>query len=613
MTARAKPRPPRVELEPLRRSLVAGDGPFTAPAWLDDAALDPDAFWRSVAPALGAAISGSSRTTLFERYQLAHDLGARHAVGRAVGFVSHDAAGKLTATSYAGLVEGARALAGAWRSRGVAPGMCVAIVAPLSAELVTALLAAWHLGVVPAPLPVWGRTYVHDRLAAVKADFVATSRPRGLWLDLPAELRLATVATGAEGAAPALAHAYAPDEPALRVFSPLGDAPLAAIDVPAERLYLGALRDAALFFDLGAGHGVAAPGFCEVQFGLSLAITCLAGGAYFFAIGLDEACQRPALVCDGRIAVLGVHPRLRDAIVGGDGSAGPARWFRSPATAHDPDGWTRLSASRTFARSLGACYCASPVAGGAITWSAWRRSPALNTALPAPGLDWQLLDPGRGGAVAADGNGVLTSKTVPAEAIGRPLLGPLGVDRRPPSAGGGDPAGFAGGAGGLPRGPSASAGGGDPAGFAGGAGVLPRGIDRLWVTSIGAHRDGQRLPAIEIEALVATRPEVWCAALVDDPRAGAVLVAVARPDRLDAGQPARDALAGELAALIAVELAPHLVPARVEVFTLSPRLGKDGALDRDWCRGQHLSGRLAAKQREPLFTAIAALRRALSD
>jgi serine/threonine protein kinase len=50
------------------------------------------------------------------------------------------------------------------------------------------------------------------------------------------------------------------------------------------------------------------------------------------------------------------------------------------------------------------------------------------------------------------------------------------VDLRSPLAEGGDPDGAAGGAGGLPRGPSASAGGGDPAGFAGGAGVLPRGI-----------------------------------------------------------------------------------------------------------------------------------------
>jgi hypothetical protein len=567
MTAAVRARPPRVEIDvdALRRSLYAADAvPFVAPAWLADAALDPAGFWRSVAPALVAAVAGSSRSTLFERYQLAHDLGARHAEGRGPAVVAHDAAAGFTATSYAGLVEGARALAGAWRAAGVAPGMCVAIVAPVSAELATALLAAWHLGAIPAPVPVWGRRYIADRLAALGPDFVAASRPRALWLDVPAETRLATLATGADGG-PGLAHLYAPDEPALRVFSPLGDAPLAPFDVPAEQLYLGALRDGVVFFGLGAGLGVAAPGFCEVQVGLSLLLTCLVTGAHWLAIDLADACQRPELVCDGRVHVLGVHPELRDAIGAADpGGAGPPRWFRSPATAHAPDAWARLPTARPFARSAGACYFPSPVAGGAITWSAWRRSPALNTAVPAPGLDWQLLDPGRGGAVCTDGNGILTSTAAPPEAIGQPLLGRLAGDS-------------------------------------------------LWVTSIGAHRDGQRLPAIEIEALVATRPEVWSSALVDDPRAGAVLVVFARPDRLGADPAARDTLAGELATLVADELAPQLVPPRVEVFTLAPRLGDDGALDRDWCRGQHVSGRLAAKQREPLFTTLATLRLALTE
>jgi hypothetical protein len=564
MTAAAKPGaasagPARVDLEVLRRSLRAADAsPFTAPVWLTEAAADPGTFWRTVAPALAAAVAGSSRSTLFERYQLAHDLGARHAAGRTPAFVVHDPALGVAATSYARIVEGGKALAAAWRARGVGPGMVVAIVAPLSPELVTAMLAAWQLGAVAAPLPVWGQTYVRDRLRALDADFVATSRPRALWLDIPVEVRLPSVATGADASA-GLAYLYAPEQPALRVFSPLGDAPLTPFDVPAERLYLGALRDGVVFFGLAAELGLAAPGFCEVQAGLPLLITCLATGAHFVAADLDDACARPARLCDGSVHVLGVHPALRDAIIDGDANgAGPLRWFRGAATAHDPERWTRLAATRPFMRAVGACYVPSPVAGGAITWSAWRRSPALNTALPAPGLDWQLLDAGRGGAVGIDGNGILTSTAAPAEAIGQPLLGRVAGEH-------------------------------------------------LWVTAIAAHRDGQRLPAIEIEALVATRPEVWTSALVDDPRAGAVLVVFARPDRLDAGSAARDSFAGELAKLIAVELAPHLAPPRIEVFTVSPRLGDDGTVDRDWCRGQHVSGRLAGKQREPLFTALASL------
>lgn len=563
ITAAPRPRRPRVDLDALCQSLYAPDGAaFSAPAWLADAAADPAAFWRDVAPALTAAVAGSSRSSLFERYQLAHELGARHAIDRRSGFVSHDVAG-FTATSYARLVAGARALAGTWRARGIAPGMCIAIIAPMSAELVTALLATWHLGAVAAPLPVWGRTYLGDRIAALAPDFVATSRARAMWLDTAVDLRLPTVAADGEAAA-GLAHLYAADEPALRVFSPLGDAPLAPLDVPAERLYLGALRDGAMFFGLGAELALAAPGFCDVQFGLPLLLACLATGAQFVALGLDEACKRPELVCSGRIHVVGVHPQLRDAIAGGDvGGSGPPRWFRSAATAHDPDRWSRLAATRPFSRSLGACYAASPVAGGAITWSAWRRSPMLNTALPAPGLDWQLLDPGRGGAVCVDGNGILTSTATPIEAIGQPLLGRLSGEQ-------------------------------------------------LWVVSIGAHRDGQRLPGCEIEAIAATRPEVWSSALVDDPRAGAVLIVFARPDRMTDDQAARDALAGELAELIDLELAPHLTPPRIEVYTVAPHLADDGALDRDWCRGQHVSGRLAAKQREPLFPMLATLRLALA-
>ncbi len=568
MTALAQPRP--VAVDALRASLHADGASFTQPRWLSDAALDPAAFWAAVAPALMASVDGASRSSPFERYQLAHDLAARHAVGRTAAFGAYDASSSgFEVTSYARIVESARALAGEWLARRAAPGMCVAIVAPMSAELVSALIAAWHVGLVAAPIPAWGRTYVLDRLQALAPDFVATSKGRARWLALAPEHCLPSVALG--GPAPGLAHLYAADEPALRVCSPLGDAPLAPFDVPAERLYLGALRDGVLFFGLGAGLAAAAPGFCEAQVGLPLLLSCLATGASFLDMPLADACQLPTPLLDGSIHLLGVRPELRDAVLAGaPGGAGPARWWRNPATAHEPAAWDQLAKTRPFARSLGACYAPSPVAGGAITWSAWRRSPSLNAALPAPGLAWTLVDPGRGGAASIDGNGILTAAEASRDAIGEPLLGQLG-----PLAG-----------------------------------------EQMWVTSLGAHRDGQRLPAVELEALVAGRAEIWGAALVDDPRVGAVLVVIARPDRFTATAASCAALAGELTELIALELAPHLVPQRIEVFTVTPhfaKAGAPGAIDRDWCRGQHVSGRLAAKQREPLFTSIARLRLALED
>ena len=580
-----------VDLEPLRRSLTADDGhPFAPPAWLSEAAADPVRFWRALAPALIAAPAGSSRSTLFERYQLAHELGARHAGGRAPAFVSHDDAGRTRASSYARIVEGARALAGAWRQRGAAAGMCVALVAPPSPELVTGLLAAWHLGAVPAPIPVRGRTYLRDRIAALGPDFVGTSKGYALWLEVPAGQRLATAATGAEPD-PGAAHAYAPDEPALRVFSPLGDAPLRPFDVSAERLYLGALRDGALFFGLGAELGLAAPGLCEAHALPALLLACLATGAHYVAIGIEDACRRPEQVCDGRVHVLGVDARLRDAVLAAQPAGpGPARWFRNPAAPHEPDAWGRLAASRPFARARGACYFPSPVAGGAMTWSPWRRSPELNVALPAPGLAWQLVDPARGGAPTDDGTGVLASASpaAPPEALGRPLLGAL--------------------AGGRTRAPLDAAGNGAAG-------------ETLWVATLGAHRDGRRLPAEEIEALAmrSHAAQVWACRLVDHARAGAALVVFARPDRVEPDAPARDSIARALAETIAVELAPDLVPDRIDVFTLAPRAGEGDPLaptdplDRDWCHGQHASGRLQGKQVEPVFTAIARLRQALEE
>ncbi|HKE15788.1 MAG TPA: AMP-binding protein [Kofleriaceae bacterium] len=591
MTRAAPARAGWTDLEPLRRSLLAGDGcSFAAPAWLSDAASDPAGFWRALGPALVAAPAGSSRSTLFERYQLAHELGARHASGRAPALVTHDDSVGARASSYARVVETARALAGGWRARGARAGMVVALVAPPSPELVAGLLAAWQLGAVPAPIPVRGRTYLRDRLAALGPDAVASSKGHALWLEVPAEQRLPVAATGNEPD-PGAAHAYAPDEAALRVFSPLGDAPLQPFDVSAERLYLGAVRDGALFFGLGAGLGLAAPGACEAHVVPALLFACLATGAHYIAVGIEDACRRPELVLGGQVHVLGVDARLRDAVLAADaGGPGPARWFRNPAAAHEPAAWGRLAASRPFSRARGACYFPSPVAGGAITWSPWRRSPELNVALPAPGLPWQLVDPGRGGAPSTDGTGVLacSDPAAPPEALGRPLLGAL--------AGGARAAGRA------TAGADAQAAG-----------------ESLWVATLGAHREGRRLPAEEIEALVMRSHAalVWACRLVDDVRAGAALVVFARPDRVAPDLPARDALARALAGTIEAELAPDLAPDRIDVYTLAPRAADEpdplDPLDRDWCHGQHASGRLQGKQVEPVFTALALLRQALEE
>jgi hypothetical protein len=537
------------DLDGWRQSLVLTGEAARPPTWLDAAAADPAAFWRAIAPALVGAAGGGARSSPFERYDLFADLGARHAGGRRAAWAEHDDAAGVRRWSYAALVDDARSLATAWRAAGIAAGDCIAIVAPPSPQRLAALLAAWHVGAVAAPLPAWGPSYLRARLAALAPAAVVAEAGDGV--DLGAAPRLPLRAPPADDGRPG--HRYAPDEVALRVCSPLGAAPLVPLDVGAERLYLGALRDGALLLGLGPGLAVCAPGASEVRDGLSLLLAALATGGQYVDLGLDAAVGQPALLARIGVDVLGVAPVLRDALVAADGAgARPARWFRSPAAPIDPPAWQRLA--RALPRSLAGAYFASPAAGGAVVAAPWRRELRAAEVLPAPGLAWQLLDPG-GSGQAATGAGVLACADLDPGALGRPVLSLVGGDG-------------------------------------------------MWLTALGAHRDGERLPVDEIAAVVtAGFDAVWTCGIIDGRDGSAVLVVFVRPDaHVGAG------LADAIGEVVAAELAPHLVPDRVELFTIAPRLDKAGGLDRAWCQGQYLSGRLTRKQREALFVAVSRLR-----
>jgi hypothetical protein len=295
-----------------------------------------------------------------------------------------------------------------------------------------------------------------------------------------------------------------------------------------------------------------------VREGLALLLAALVTGGQLVELDLAVAVAQPALLARVGVDVLGVAPALRDALLAADGAgARPARWFRSPTAPIEPLAWSQLA--RALPRSLAGVYLASPAAGGAFVAAPWRREPRPAEVVPAPGLAWQLLEPGGSGLVAA-GAGVLVDADLPDGAIGAPVLS------------------------------------------------LGRG-EGMWLTALGAHRDGERLPVDEIAAIVLRDvQEVWACGVVDDGRdaargTAAVLVVFVRPD---AGASA--GLAAAIGETLARELAPHLVPDRIELFTIAPRLDRAGGLDRAWCQGQLLGGRLARKQREPLFVELARLR-----
>jgi AMP-binding enzyme len=560
-------RPPPPSLSALRQGLVAPTSrPFVAPDWLTEAAHDPEGFWQTVGPVLLAAPKGSARSSLFDRYNLFHELGARHAARGALGYVEPGPGAGYIESSYAALVERAACLAHVWKDRGVEPGATVALLAPVSAEGAVALLAAFRCGAIVAPVAPRGRTFMRNRLAALRPDFVATGAGRAAWLRLDPAATLPLAPAPDDDAHPdtEAPYLYQPDEPAARFFSPLGRDPLAVHEITAERLLLRALRDGVLLLGLEGSDTVAAPGFCDMQEKPSLLLATLAAGACWLEVGLETACAEPDELA-GRATVLGVGDELRDVLATRP-KARLRRWFRSPAAPPAYDAWDRFAASPVGERALGANLFVNGAAGGAIVCSAWRRNPGRNQVLPVPGEGWRLASASLRSADALGASGVLAAsdEALTADAVGRIVLARAGSEM-------------------------------------------------FWVTCLDAHRMGQRLPGAEICAAVArAHPQIWRSALVDYAKGdgglttGAALVIFLRPG-------AEPLTSAEVADTIAIEMGDELAPDRTDFFLVPSRTTEDGALDLDWCRSHYADGLLALKQREPVFRALGRLRYRLEE
>jgi hypothetical protein len=553
VTAAVAIKPPAgPSLSELRHSLLSG----RAAGWVEDSHRDPASFWRGVGPLLLSGPSGSARSSLFERYNLFHELCARHAERGRLAFAELDPSSGFVDSSYAAVLERAACLAAAWKGQGVAPGAMVAVVASMGEELLTALLAAWRCGATAAPVPALGRTFMVDRLTALAPQFVATSEGRAAWLRLDPATTLPLASDGLpDRSAP---HLWAAAEVALRCFSPLGHETLEVHELTAEALLLGALRDGVLLLGLDDGQAVAAPGFCEVQEKIPLLLATLAAGGTWLELGLDAARADP----DGLLArnpVLGIHDQLRDALLASRGRL--RRWFRNPAAEPAYDAWEQFTAAPVARQALGMNLFTSTAAAGAVVFSPWRLNPGRNQVLPSPGRPWRLASVSLRKADALGGSGVLAcgDDELPPGAIGRPVLARVDAEY-------------------------------------------------VWVTCLDAHRRGQRLPAGEIcAAVAAAHPAVWRLALIDYPRgdsgmaSGAALVTFLRPDL---PPPQRR----DVEDTIAVDLGEQFIPDRTDFFHVPARTRKDGSLDGDWCRVQYVGGLLPLKEREALFQALGALR-----
>jgi hypothetical protein len=571
------------------------------PTWLRDSLADPSAFWQLAAPELIAAAPGVPRSAVFQWYNLFHELGARHAVGSRAAHQDYSPGRGFRSETYAALAERALGLATAWRQRGVVPGSSVLLVQNVGAAYVACALAAFCCGATLSVLPPDGPSFVRRALRAVAAAAArapadpaapaappaAEAKPDGPplfvvagitarpWVEHEPGVELLDWESvpSARGAPSIEPHRYEANEAAARLFSPLSPEWDTPVELSAEQLYLCALRDGLLLLGLEPGQGIAAPGFCEVQFKPGLLFAALAAGATWVELSLDELEGGRALF-GGAVAVLGVSGPLRRLLMASQPP--PAgrltRWFRNLAEDNAVKAWSGFEGFMKESGALGMQWFGNSAAGGSLLFSAWTSEPSSAGVYRAPGLVCELSEP----------NGT-----------GMPALADVGLvspPAKPPAGKGVHPL---------------------PASALGQLVIVDTEASDLWVTNLGSHRRGVVLPEGQIEQVLAESfvGAVRAAVLVVLPLAGesggqrVALVVYARPASFLSPSALREVLLAELGA--------ERVPDQIEVFELNPKpldAKKDASrVDRAACRAEYLSGMAWRKSRCAVFGQLAAL------
>ncbi|MEI7894584.1 MAG: AMP-binding protein [Myxococcales bacterium] len=500
-------------------------------------------------------------------FDLYHDLVAAHVGRKRVAFVAYDESGSVVPTSYDALQTRSNGLAAAWTEAGVEVGQVVAIVAPVSVDYLAALVTAFRLGLVAAPVALAGPALVRSRLLALQPHWVtASARQRSA---IPLSYAALPLSAPPRVSGPSTSHAYDADQVALRLLSPFAPPSNALSDLTAKTVHDSALRDGALVFALRSDDVLAAPGFDVSQHQPALLLGSLACGAAFAELAPASLAEDPVekaiekAVDKTGVTVLGLTGASRELLLGRsvDLLRSPVRaWFRSLTEVLEGDRWDALYRLGPAKRIPGFAVVSCAASGGVLLASPpTSEAPSLRM-WPVPGLPWQLSESVEGAVPALAGAGIFT------------LL--VGEDADPS----------------VPR-----------------VAFSRSGSALLYGGSLEVGRDAQRYPIEQLEEAACTHPEVRHAAAIavggrhiNDARV--VLLAFTEGLRGERPIPLR-----ELEEIILRELGERFRPDRIEVFPLRPRIQKTGAIDRAWCRSQYLGGVMSRKARSEIFVSLGRL------
>jgi hypothetical protein len=465
--------------------------------------------------------------------------------------------------SYAALHAQATALAAAWQQAGAAPGQSVALVLPMGEPFAVALLAAFQLGMVASVVPPRGSGFVGRALRSLAPDRVASHAGYGAWLGPFLERLLPEASAAAPSRAQPRSHAYGPGAPALRLLSCFSTPAWRPVEVSAEAVLWGAVRDGLFVYGLLPGERLALPDFDPLLWQPHGLLSALASGAEWLELN-GEALATAEGRARYRPTVAGVTPRLRAQWMAGPAEyPGLRRFVKSPCEPYDWGAWDVLARHLLqHGGARGINLVASAAAGGALLFSVPPAAGADLALLPVPGLGW-LLEDFMGGGVPATGN----------TGVVRPLEAAEGSAPRVVVA----------------RVPQGSTFGGV--------------VEPPW--------HGQRYPVEAVEevarGVAGVREAVaWVQGAPELLNAGlATLLCFADVT----GPPVDGAGLGRaVEQAVAAQLGPSAVPSRVQVYALEPRRLPGGQVDPAWCRWQALGAGLTARAADGLFLELARAR-----
>jgi AMP-binding enzyme len=565
----APPKPPaRFDLHVIFETLRGGKA---NDAWLREwlyASFDtPDQFREALYVYAGARRRGM-RSRLDTAYDLYNDCVVAHLGAGKAAFLAGGPQGTLEEVSYDTLNDRCTMLSAAWRRAGVEPGASVVVALPLGVDHVVALLTALRMGLVVTTLTPYGPSFVRTRLAALEPDRIVATEHLCNLLGLPADRTLPATAKREIGVPSA--HAYAPKEVALRLFSPFSAPDDDPIEVTAAGLHESIVRDGIVVLGLDPTDVVAAPGFDAMQVQPHLLLSVLAAGACYADLSLKELERDPKLLERAKVTVLGIGRALREQILarGLDPLKASVRtWFRDLTEVVEIHRWDEFGRLVAGSKLTGFNVVMNAATGGTELWSP--RSTSSLTLLrvwPIPARSWQLSEVAAGALPMLNESGIYTVvvKKKPMPGLPELLLARQGE-------------GFL---------------------FAG-------------CVALPGPR-AQVFPGAEVAAVAAQIPAVRHAAVVLAPGqwmndVRVVLLVFVDDARGPDGRIALPVGVPELKSRIAREMGERFMPERIEILPLRPRFTKEGEIDHAWCRSQYLSGTLTQKARSEMFILLSRL------